>query len=207
MTRSRPWPRPARRTVADPGPGLRRTALGRGRGADGAPGRPHPTTDRGRRSHHRGPRSGDRRARPRPINDVGPDPPLPRRRACGPARREATRRSGLHRARGRSAAQHELPARASIPLPRGPDCDGLTPHELAHGRQPRVAAGANVKAVQQMLGHASAAMTWTCTPASSSEDDLDAVADRLGRAFAKRKRSATCQMRTKRRTKPVRPGP
>jgi integrase len=37
---------------------------------------------------------------------------------------------------------------------------GLTPHELRHtAASLAVAAGANVKAVQQMLGHASAAMT------------------------------------------------
>ena len=37
---------------------------------------------------------------------------------------------------------------------------GLSPHELRHtAASLAVAAGANVKAVQQMLGHASAAMT------------------------------------------------
>jgi integrase len=47
-----------------------------------------------------------------------------------------------------------------------------------------VAAGANVKAVQQMLGHASAAMTLDVY-AGLFADDLDAVADQLDRAFAK----------------------
>ncbi len=38
--------------------------------------------------------------------------------------------------------------------------DGLTPHELRHtAASLAVSAGANVKAVQRMLGHASAAMT------------------------------------------------
>src|SRR5215213_9119323 len=38
--------------------------------------------------------------------------------------------------------------------------DGLTPHDLRHtAASLAVAAGANVKAVQRMLGHASAAMT------------------------------------------------
>jgi site-specific recombinase XerD len=41
-----------------------------------------------------------------------------------------------------------------------------------------VAAGANVKAVQQMLGHVSAAMTLGVY-AGLFEDDLDALADRL----------------------------
>lgn len=38
--------------------------------------------------------------------------------------------------------------------------DGLTPHELRHtAASLAVSAGANLKAVQRMLGHASAAMT------------------------------------------------
>jgi integrase len=41
-----------------------------------------------------------------------------------------------------------------------------------------VSAGANVKAVQRMLGHASAAMTLD-RYADLFDDDLDAVADRL----------------------------
>ena len=49
---------------------------------------------------------------------------------------------------------------------------------------PAVSAGANVKAVQQMLGHASAAMTLdTCS--DLFDDSLDAVADALDEARAK----------------------
>jgi integrase len=56
---------------------------------------------------------------------------------------------------------------------------GLTPHELRHtAASLAVSAGANVKAVQRMLGHASAAMTLD-RYADLFEDDLDAVADRL----------------------------
>ncbi|MFN2518340.1 MAG: site-specific integrase, partial [Jatrophihabitantaceae bacterium] len=56
---------------------------------------------------------------------------------------------------------------------------GLTPHELRHtAASLAVSAGANVKAVQVMLGHASAAMTLD-TYADLFDDDLDAVADRL----------------------------
>ena len=73
---------------------------------------------------------------------------------------------------------------------------GLTPHELRHtAASLAVAAGANVKAVQQMLGHASAAMTLDVY-AGLFADDLDAVADRLDRAFAKLNAD---HMRTKRR--------
>ncbi|MBA2551387.1 MAG: site-specific integrase, partial [Nocardioidaceae bacterium] len=60
--------------------------------------------------------------------------------------------------------------------------DGLTPHELRHtAASLAVSAGANVKAVQRMLGHASAAMTLD-TYSGLFDDDLDAVADRLDRA-------------------------
>ena len=55
----------------------------------------------------------------------------------------------------------------------------LTPHGLRHtAASLAVSAGANVKAVQRMLGHASAAMTLD-RYADLFDDDLDAVADRL----------------------------
>jgi integrase len=73
---------------------------------------------------------------------------------------------------------------------------GLTPHELRHtAASLAIAAGANVKAVQQMLGHASAAMTLDIY-AGLFADDLDTVADQLDRAFVK---SNADQMRTSRR--------
>ena len=46
-----------------------------------------------------------------------------------------------------------------------------------------VSAGANVKAVQRMLGHASAAMTLDVY-ADLFDDDLEAVADALDRAVS-----------------------
>jgi integrase len=56
---------------------------------------------------------------------------------------------------------------------------GLTPHELRHtAASLAVSAGANVKAVQRMLGHASAALTLD-RYADLFDDDLDAVGDRL----------------------------
>lgn len=52
---------------------------------------------------------------------------------------------------------------------------GATPHDLRHtAASLAIAAGANVKAVQQMLGHASAAMTLDVY-AGLFPDDLDAV--------------------------------
>jgi integrase len=55
---------------------------------------------------------------------------------------------------------------------------GLTPHELRHtAASLAVSAGANVKAVQRMLGHASAAMTLDVY-SGLFDDDLDGVAER-----------------------------
>jgi hypothetical protein len=70
------------------------------------------------------------------------------------------------------------PAASSVGLPE------LTPHDSRHtAASLAVAAGANVKAVQRMLGHASAAMTLDVY-ADLFGDDMDAVADRLDEAAA-----------------------
>ncbi|MGY2079710.1 tyrosine-type recombinase/integrase [Modestobacter sp. SYSU DS0657] len=59
---------------------------------------------------------------------------------------------------------------------------GLVPHELRHtAASLAIASGANVKAVQSMLGHASAAMTLD-RYSHLFDDVLDAVADRLDEA-------------------------
>ena len=59
---------------------------------------------------------------------------------------------------------------------------GLTLHDLRHtAASLAISAGANVKAVQRMLGHASAAMMLD-TYADLFDDDLDAVAAALGSA-------------------------
>lgn len=58
----------------------------------------------------------------------------------------------------------------------------VTPHDMRHtAASLAISAGANVKAVQRMLGHASAAMTLD-TYADLFDDDLDHVAEALGRA-------------------------
>jgi integrase len=65
------------------------------------------------------------------------------------------------------------PAAADVGL------EGLTPHELRHtAASLAVSAGANVKAVQKMLGHASAAMTLDVYT-GLFDADLDAVAVQL----------------------------
>ncbi|WP_103663363.1 site-specific integrase [Microbacterium sp. CJ77] len=63
-----------------------------------------------------------------------------------------------------------------------PDFPRVTPHDLRHtAASLAISAGANVKAVQRMLGHASAAMTLD-TYADLFDDDLDNVAEALSRA-------------------------
>ncbi|MGI8867654.1 MAG: tyrosine-type recombinase/integrase [Mycobacteriales bacterium] len=70
------------------------------------------------------------------------------------------------------------------PAVRAAGLESLTPHELRHtAASLAVAAGASVKSVQRMLGHASAAMTLDVY-AGLFDDDLDSVADRLDRAAA-----------------------
>ena len=65
-----------------------------------------------------------------------------------------------------------------------PDFPTVTPHDLRHtAASLAISAGANVKAVQTMLGHASAAMTLD-TYSDLFPDDLDAVAARLHEARA-----------------------
>ena len=60
----------------------------------------------------------------------------------------------------------------------------LTLHDLRHtAASLAISAGANVKAVQRMLGHASAAMTLD-TYADLFDDDLDSVAESLDQAKA-----------------------
>lgn len=79
---------------------------------------------------------------------------------------------------------------------------GLTPHELRHtAASLAVQAGANVKVVQQMLGHASAAMTLDVY-AGLFSDNLDEVADRLDQAFSG---LTADQMRTRPTESTVRP--
>jgi integrase len=61
----------------------------------------------------------------------------------------------------------------------------MTIHDLRHtAASLAISAGANVKAVQRMLGHASAAMTLD-TYSDLFDDDLNAVSDRLDEAYEK----------------------
>ncbi len=68
----------------------------------------------------------------------------------------------------------------------------ITPHDLRHtAASLAVSAGANVKAVQRMLGHAKASMTLDVY-ADLFDEDLDGVADRLNAAI----KSAAYPLRT-----------
>jgi len=65
------------------------------------------------------------------------------------------------------------------PARKAAGLEGLRPHDLRHtAASLAIQSGANVKVVQQMLGHASAAMTLDVY-AGLFGDDLDSVADRL----------------------------
>jgi len=68
----------------------------------------------------------------------------------------------------------------------------ISPHDLRHtAASLAISAGANVKAVQRMLGHASASMTLD-TYADLFDDDLDRVSEALDRAHSD-SRSTTAQ--------------
>lgn len=63
--------------------------------------------------------------------------------------------------------------------------EGLTPHEMRHtAASLAISAGANVKAVQRMLGHASAAVTLDVY-SDLFDNDLDAVSAALDAEIAK----------------------
>ena len=72
--------------------------------------------------------------------------------------------------------------RVLVPASRAAGLDLVTAHDLRHtAASLAIAAGANVKVVQQMLGHASAAMTLDVY-AVLFGDDMDSVADSLDAA-------------------------
>lgn len=87
--------------------------------------------------------------------------------------------------RGAALRNHNFRSRVFSPAAVAIGVPQLTPHDLRHtAASLAVQAGANVKAVQRMLGHASAAMTLDVY-AGLFGDDLDAVADRLDEAAAR----------------------
>lgn len=102
---------------------------------------------------------------PRPNMRAGPDLPHPRRRTAP------------HLA-GRRLCKFDDDGLSTTDFPK------VSPHDLRHtAASLAISAGANVKAVQTMLGHASAAMTLD-TYADLFPDDLEVVADVLERQRA-----------------------
>jgi integrase len=94
--------------------------------------------------------------------------------------------------------------RVLAPAARAAGLEGVTAHDLRHtAASLAIAAGANVKVVQQMLGHASAAMTLDVY-AGLFGDDLDTVADSLDAAA---RRSGADILRTPPASAPVVPLP
>jgi integrase len=76
------------------------------------------------------------------------------------------------------------------------DFPAVTPHDLRHtAASLAISAGANVKAVQTMLGHASAVLTLD-TYADLFPDDLEQVSTALDEARVKALKSAADQLRT-----------
>jgi hypothetical protein len=108
--------------------------------------------------------------------------------SCETHRRQGARRPRVHRRTGRRATTGaDLPrhlAAKAIGIPE------LHPHELRHtAASLAIASGADVKVVQQMLGHSSAAMTMDVYGHLFS-DRLDEVADALDNARSEASRSA-----------------
>jgi integrase len=82
----------------------------------------------------------------------------------------------------------------------------ITPHDLRHtAASLAVSAGANVKALQRMLGHAKASMTLD-TYADLFDDDLDAVAASLDAAIAKASKAALAAVSGGSAAPPLLPG-
>ena len=77
-----------------------------------------------------------------------------------------------------------------------PEFPTITPHDLRHtAASLAVSAGANVKAVQRMLGHAKASMTLDVY-ADLFDDDLDVVAAQLDTAITTSKQNSADPLRT-----------
>jgi integrase len=106
---------------------------------------------------------------------------LPLARQCeGKSRDELVfaTKHGTHQRRSHNETGWFPVAVAEAGLPK------MTPHDLRHSAASlAISSGANVKAVQRMLGHASASMTLDVY-ADLFDDDLDAVAGRLGEGLA-----------------------
>jgi integrase len=103
----------------------------------------------------------------------------------GPAQKRVTRRPqrpGVPPPARRTPAHRGIPACVRPGLRRGRDRGPGTARAAPHHRVLAISAGANVKVVQRMLGHATAAMTLDLY-GHLLDDDLTGVADALGKAI------------------------
>src|SRR3954452_3922574 len=157
-------------------PRVLRVALGRVSSPEGEAGRPSSAPDRGRRIGRRSRRTADVGRTQGVRAPIGSHPGLHRRGPARTASRPGTRGSRLHWPSGRgSTAQPGVPQAGFDRAAQELGLEGLVPHELRHtAASLAVSSGANVKAVQRMLGHASAAMTL-----DTYADLFDEVAERL----------------------------
>ncbi|MGZ0713103.1 tyrosine-type recombinase/integrase (plasmid) [Coraliomargarita sp. W4R53] len=169
-----------------PDAGVYRPALGRGDGPAGAQRQPAAPTLRHRRKR-RDDRLRDPRWHPQDARKaLSPLPRPPRADDRTGLRGQGSRRAALRRRR-QPHAQLRKSGWFANAVKRAqavdPSIPRLTPHDLRHtAASLAISSGANVKAVQRMLGHASAAMTLD-TYADLFDDDLDAVATRLNEAM------------------------
>lgn len=82
------------------------------------------------------------------------------------------------------------------PAAKDAGVESLTPHELRHtAASLAIAAGANIKVVQRMLGHKTATLTFD-RYGHLYDDDLDAVATALDKAARKASKSTAYSLRT-----------
>lgn len=93
-------------------------------------------------------------------------------------------------------AWYSYPFEYQAPTSATPEFPTVTPHDLRHtAASLAISAGANVKAVQTMLGHKSAAMTLD-QYADLFPDDLEAVANALDVAAMAARESTADSLRT-----------
>jgi integrase len=98
-----------------------------------------------------------------------------------------------YRPRVFNKAVEKLAASANPGEPKFPK---VTPHDMRHtAASLAISAGANVKAVQKMLGHKSAVMTLDVY-ADLFPDDLDGVAEALDAAARSAREAAADGLRT-----------
>ena len=142
-------------------------------------------------SPHRDRRVGDR-TRVRPLLGSTEDPRAASDHDAGPPRRSARRptwghlegRAGLHCTEGWAAPVLAFRQQVWMPAVEAAGLGHLRIHDLrATAASLMISSGANVKAVQRQLGHASAAMTLDLY-GHLYEDDLDALSEALDRRFA-----------------------